>query len=371
VTSCNVTLVLGTRPELIKLAPIIDLLGPDATVIHTGQHDHDRMAARIAVTFGIQLQYLATRWDRVASRGAQLGSMVAALDRRFGVNPPAVVLVQGDTTSALAGALAANHANLPLVHVEAGLRSFDRSMPEEHNRVLIDHLADLCCAPTALNRANLLAEAIPENRIMLTGNTIVEAVHAILPGPVARTDLLTRHRLVARRYILATLHRPENVDRPEILDLLLTQLATAGVPVVLPLHPRTSRRIEEFGLAHRAAALQVTEPLDYPDFLALAHSAALLISDSGGVQEEASVVKTPVIIVRRSTERPEIEYTFGLRVPPSRDLGALTRRWLEDPDLRYQALTDLPSPFGDGTAAHRIANALGQFIQADQETAPP
>lgn len=107
--------------------------------------------------------------------------MVAALDRWFGVDPPAVVIVQGDTTSALAGALAANHADLPLVHVEAGLRSFDRSMPEEHNRVLIDHLADLCCAPTALNRADLLAEAIPENRIMLTGNTIVEAVHAILP----------------------------------------------------------------------------------------------------------------------------------------------------------------------------------------------
>lgn len=227
--------------------------------------------------------------------------MVAALDRRLRADPPAVVVVQGDTTSALAGALATNHADLPLMHVEAGLRSFDRTMPEEHNRVLIDHLADLCCAPTELNRANLRAEAIPEHRILLTGNTIVEAVQAMLPGPATRTHLLDKHQLTARRYVLATLHRPENVDHPEILDLLLTQLATTGAPVVLPLHPRTARRINEFGLAHRLAPLQITEPLDYPDFLALAHSAALLISDSGGVQEEASVVKTP--LVREVRER--------------------------------------------------------------------
>lgn len=368
----QVTVVLGTRPELIKLGPVINLLGRDALVIHTGQHDHEQMSARIAATFGIPLQYLTTLRDHAEGRGAQLGAMVAALDQRLRADPPAVVVVQGDTTSALAGALAANHADLPLVHVEAGLRSFDRTMPEEHNRVLIDHLADLCCAPTELNRANLRAEAIPARRILLTGNTIVEAVQAVLPGPATRTQLLHKHKLTARRFVLATLHRPENVDHPEILDLLLTQLATIGAPVILPLHPRTARRIDEFGLAHRLAPLQTTEPLDYPDFLALAHSAAMLISDSGGVQEEASVVKTPVIIVRRSTERPEIEPTFGLRITPSRDLGALARRWIHHSDRHHRYLADLPSPFGDGTASHRITHALDQIAQPppDPETPP-
>lgn len=356
------TLVLGTRPELIKLAPIIALLDSEAVVVHTGQHDHERMSARIAATFGIHLQHLTTGADRAANRGAQLGDMVAALDRHLRADSPAVVVVQGDTTSALAGALAANHADLPLVHVEAGLRSFDRTMPEEHNRVLIDHLADLCCAPTPLNRTNLRAEAIPGDRILLTGNTIIEAVHAMLPRPASQTTLLDKHQLAARRYVLATLHRPENVDHAEILDLLLTQLAAIGVPVILPLHPRTSRRIDEFGLAHRLAPLQVIEPLDYPDFLGLAHSAALLISDSGGVQEEASVVKTPIIIVRRSTERPEIEPTFGLRVTPSRELGALARQRLAD-SVQHHHLAEQPSPFGDGTAAQRITDAINQLTQ--------
>ncbi len=367
----HVTVVLGTRPELIKLAPIINLLGSDTMVVHTGQHDHEQMSARIAATFGIPLQHLTTRREYAQGRGSQLGDMVTALDRRLRADPPAVVVVQGDTTSALAGALAANHADLPLVHVEAGLRSFDRAMPEEHNRVLIDHLAGLCCAPTELNRANLRAEAIPEHRILLTGNTIVEAVQAMLPGPTSRTRLLHKHKLTARSFVLATLHRPENVDHPEILDLLLTELATIGAPVILPLHPRTARCIDEFGLAHRLSPLQTTEPLDYPEFLALAHSAAMLISDSGGVQEEASVVKTPVIVVRRSTERPEIETTFGLRVIPSRELGALARRWLHDSDRYHHKLADLPSPFGDGAAARQIADALNQLSQPGYEIRRP
>jgi UDP-N-acetylglucosamine 2-epimerase (non-hydrolysing) len=192
----------------------------------------------------------------------------------------------------------------------------------------------------------------------------------MLPDPATRTDLLDKHKLTARSYVLATLHRPENVDHPATLDLLLTQLATIGTPIILPLHPRTARRIDEFHLTHRLAPLQTTEPLDYPDFLALAHSAAMLISDSGGVQEEASIVKTPIMIVRRSTERPEIEPTFGLRITPSRDLGVLARRWLHNRDRHHRYLADLPSPFGDGTASHRITHALDQLAQPQSISEP-
>ncbi|MGH4022756.1 MAG: non-hydrolyzing UDP-N-acetylglucosamine 2-epimerase [Pseudonocardiaceae bacterium] len=360
-----IALVVGTRPELIKLSPVARCLGSRATVIHTGQHHDERMSTRLATTLGLRGHILNVP-STGAGRGARLGHTVAALARSFTTDLPSAVVVQGDTTSALAGALAANHADLPLVHVEAGLRSFDRTMPEELNRTLIDHLADLCCAPTALNRSNLLAETIPDHRIVITGNTIVDAVHRLLPDTRSRSETRRHHGLQDRGYILATLHRPENVDHRPVLELLLDQLALVPAPIVLPLHPRTAARVESFGLGFATGALRVTEPLDYPEFLALAHDAALLITDSGGLQEEASVLKTPIITVRRSTERPEIEGTFGVRVLPSDDLARIADQWLAD-RRHARRLASLPSPFGDGFAAERIVQALNDHLtSADQ-----
>jgi len=189
-----IALIVGTRPELIKSSPVARRLGARATVLHTGQHNDERMSSRLATTLGLRGRVLAVPSPGVG-RGGRLGHTVAALARTFTIDPPSAVVVQGDTTSALAGALAANHADLPLIHVEAGLRSFDRTMPEEHNRVLIDHLADLCCAPTALNRSNLLAEAIPDGRIALTGNTVVDAVHQLLPDARSRCEIRRRRDL--------------------------------------------------------------------------------------------------------------------------------------------------------------------------------
>jgi UDP-N-acetylglucosamine 2-epimerase (non-hydrolysing) len=285
----RIAVVVGTRPEAIKLAPVTKLLGQEAIVIHTGQHFSAGMPGHLTPNI-----VLDAHNGRDHTRGHQLGNLVTALDHVFGQHHPDVVLVQGDTTSALAAALAANTTGTPLVHLEAGLRSFDRAMPEEHHRVLIDHLADLCCAPTPTARDNLLAEHIAPERIEITGNTIVEAVATALPDEPQQAQILSHLGLTRFAYMLATIHRPENADNPVNLAAILRQLTTAPVPVVFPLHPRTHRHIKAFGLTDLANRLRLTQPLDYPVLLTLIRHAAGLITDSGGIQEEATILKRPI-----------------------------------------------------------------------------
>ncbi len=248
-----VALVVGTLPEAIKLAPLAALLGPEALVIHTGQHHTAGMTGHLTPDIELDTAHDTTR-------GAQLGAMTSALDQLFRENRPDVVVVQGDTTSALAGAFAANATDTPLVHVEAGLRSHDRAMPEEHHRVLIDHIADLCCAPTPLARDNLLAERISPSRITVTGNTIVEAVGHTLPEPEHQRQLLDQLGITTNAFVLATLHRPENTDDPDALETILRELAALQEPVVLSLHPRTQRQITKLRSRHAHARDPVYRP---------------------------------------------------------------------------------------------------------------
>jgi UDP-N-acetylglucosamine 2-epimerase (non-hydrolysing) len=359
-----VAVVLGTRPEIIKLGHLIRLLGDAATVIHTGQHFDLELSEVFFEAFGIPVP-TTTLGVGGSSRGAQIGGAVTALDAAFAAHRPSVVVVQGDTNSAAAGALAANAAEVPLVHVESGLRSHDRRMPEEHNRIIADHLADLCCAPTEVNHQNLLGEDIPESRIRLTGNTIVEAVTGLIPPKGDRARTLAKRGLESGRFVLTTFHRPENVDDPDTLLRILEQLAAVPLPVVLPLHPRTRQNIAASEALTRAAAALITcEPLGYAEFLGLAAESALLISDSGGVQEEASIIKRPVIVVRRSTERPEVLGTFATLVEPGADFAALAASWLQDLPERHATLAALPSPYGDGTASAQIAAAVREIADA-------
>ncbi|ROP36460.1 UDP-N-acetylglucosamine 2-epimerase (non-hydrolysing) [Saccharothrix texasensis] len=357
----TVTMVCGTRPELIKLAPLIRVMGASATVVYTGQHYDTAMYHRIRQDIGRPGRFHELSVGG-GTRGGQLGAAVAAVDELLARHPTRAVIVQGDTTSALAGALAANANDVPLVHVEAGLRSFDRAMPEEHNRVAIDHLADLCCAPTPLNHANLVAERVPEERIAVTGNTVVEALVTALPGRDEEAVVLAAHELERDGYVLATVHRPENVDDPVSLEAILRELNRLPLPVVLPLHPRTAKRVEAFGLTALLRPLKVVEPQAYPAFLALARCAAVVVSDSGGIQEEVSVLKRPVVVVRRSTERPEIEGTFGTLVPPGPRVRAEVLRWLDDVAGHRERLEHIPSPYGTGSPSARIAAALRRLV---------
>ncbi|HHC09510.1 MAG TPA: UDP-N-acetylglucosamine 2-epimerase (non-hydrolyzing) [Actinobacteria bacterium] len=359
----DVVVVLGTRPEIVKLAGIVRLLGDAARVVHTGQHYDDNLSDVFLAELGLPepAAYLGVGGER---RGRQIGLAVERLDELFARRRPDAVVVQGDTNAVLAAAIAANAAEVPLVHVEAGLRSYDRRMPEEHNRVVADHLGDLLLAPTETNRENLLAEGIPPDRIVVTGNTVVEAVTELLPAAEERAEVLARHGVEPARYVLATFHRPENVDDPEILKVILGELASLPIPVILPMHPRTRRRIVEHGFAELAEAIRVVSPVGYREFLALGAESAFLVSDSGGVQEEVSVYKRPVLVVRRSTERPEVLGTFAERVLPGPAIGEIARRWLADLDALHAHLAPLPSPYGDGSASARSVAAIEELLGA-------
>jgi UDP-N-acetylglucosamine 2-epimerase (non-hydrolysing) len=357
----SVAVVLGTRPEAVKLAGIVRLLGPVARVVHSGQHWAPELAAGVLAEVGFPPAHVTLDVGG-ASRGAQLGEVVGRLDAHFAADRPLAVVVQGDTTTTLGGALAANAADVPVVHVEAGLRSFDRRMPEEHNRVLTDHLADLCCAPTDVSRRHLAAEGIPAERVAVTGNTVVEAVAALTPPPAERGEHLAAAGVEPGRFVLATLHRPENVDDPGVLAAVLAELGSLPLPVVLPLHPRTAARASAFGLDGALARLRVCAPLTPRPFLALAAEAALWVSDSGGLQEEASVLKRPVVVVRASTERPEVQGTFAVLVPPGPRVGEVARAWLDDLPAVHARLAAIPTPYGDGSASASTVAALGRLL---------
>ncbi|WP_371655712.1 MULTISPECIES: non-hydrolyzing UDP-N-acetylglucosamine 2-epimerase [unclassified Streptomyces] len=368
----SIAIVLGTRPELVKLTELIRLLGPAAHVVHTGQHYDEELSGRFLTDLAIpEPTYLTGIGGH--PRAVQISAALAQLDALFLAEPPLAVVVQGDTNAALAGALAANARSVPLVHVEAGLRSHDRNMPEEHNRVLIDRLADVLCAATPENRDNLLAEGVGPELVEVTGNTVVEAVHSRLPDADERSAHLAELGLTPDGYVLATVHRPENTDDPAALRAILTELAAlaADVPVVLPLHPRTRARVEAAGLAALLGPLRVTRPLGYRDFLALARHAALLVSDSGGVQEEVTVLGRPLVVVRNSTERPEAMADFATLVAPGPELGRAAREGLAlGPEGRAR-LASLPSPFGDGCASRRIVGLLTELVAtATTGTAP-
>lgn len=358
--SGQIAVVVGTRPEIIKLAPVIHRLGQRALVVHTGQHFDENMSQ----TFLDQLRlnrpdlHLTVGGE---TRGGQVGQATTAIERFLLDQRPSVMVVQGDTNSGLAGALAANSARTPLVHVEAGMRSYDRTMPEEHNRVLIDALSDRCLTPHPANAQALRREGIGEDRIRVTGSTLRDALTIIMPSPSERAQHLAARQLAANGFVLATIHRTENADNRDNLAAILRELADVSLPVVLPLHPRTRRRAIEFGLHDELAALHVCEPIGYREFVSLASEAALLISDSGGVQEEACIVKRPVVIVRSSTERPEILGTFAHLVGAGPSIGVKVRELVNNLVAVHAQLATLPYPYGEH-ATEKVVAAIDELI---------
>jgi UDP-N-acetylglucosamine 2-epimerase (non-hydrolysing) len=356
-----IAVVFGTRPEIIKLSRIIELLGERAFTIYSGQHFHRALAADFIDELELSPPHLALQVGG-QHRGLQIADVVGRLAEQFSAARPAAVIVQGDTNTTVGAALAANCVDVPLVHIEAGLRSFDRRMPEEHNRVVVDHLADVCCAPTETARQNLLAEGIPEQRIAVTGNTIVDVATRLLDGPDERRALLRRMGLHSSAFVLATFHRPENVDEAPRLRTILEQLGSIGVPIVFPVHPRTHNQIRRHNLDQALAGIRVVPPLGYRAFLDLAAESAFIVSDSGGVQEEASIVKRPVVVVRRSTERPEVLGSFSTLISSLEKLPAVARAWLEDLPAMHQELASMESPYGDGHASERSVQAVLHVI---------
>ena len=361
-----VAMVFGTRPELVKLAPLLWEFGQAANTIHTGQH---RLETLIETAADLGLEPPSISYDIVQSpRGRQVGEAVAAVTEALVAMRPEVVVVQGDTNSALAGALAATSLDIPLVHVEAGLRAFDRALPEERNRIVIDHLADLGCAPTETARAHLRLEGIAEGRIVVTGNTVVDAARRCLPNSVERAAVVERYGLTSTAYVLATMHRPENVDDALALEAIIDELGRLPIPVIFPAHPRTVDRARDADLDLAAGSIRLIGPVGYREFLALEAECALIVTDSGGIQEEASIVGRPAIVVRRSTERPEGLGTVSTLVGVGPEIGTTARAMLTDLDAIHRQLAALGSLYGDGHAAPRTLAAINDLLT--QEGAP-
>lgn len=350
----DIAIVLGTRPEIIKMAPVIHELGPRARIIHSGQHYDQELSGQHFASLGLRQPDVVL--DRIggAERGLQISRMMTALIAHFQADRPAVVLVQGDTNTVSAGAQAAHYLGIPVMHVEAGLRSYDRGMPEEINRIITGALADVHCAPTWTSAHNLIREGIPADHIAVTGNTVVEATLRALDGP-ARTIESWFTGPAPARYAVATIHRPENTDDRDALERILIGLANIDAPVLFLIHPRTRAAISRYGLEDRLGPLLVRDAPNSHDFLRLAAGAAVLVSDSGGVQEEATVIKTPLAVIRRSTERPEaIDSGFAWLIKPSMNIAGEVNRILGNTKLP-RILAASASPFGDGSASERIA----------------
>jgi UDP-N-acetylglucosamine 2-epimerase (non-hydrolysing) len=279
------------------------------------------------------------------------------MDRLLGQVEPSILLVEGDTNSVLASALAANKRVIPIGHVEAGLRSFDLRMPEEHNRRLTDHISEYLFAPTERAKANLLRENV-WGRIYLTGNTAIDAVAEHLP--IARKKSKIMSKIPFETFALATAHRAENVDDLSVLESFMDVFSESPIPIVYPMHPRTRRRLRENRMLTRMEALSnvlILPPLGYLDFLVLMKNCRLIITDSGGIQEEATApsIRKPVLVMRLSTERPEaVEAGFAKVVGTDKKeiLAAM------DETVRHEVELPYASPFGDGTAGQKTVDII-------------
>lgn len=354
-------IVLGTRPEIIKMSPLVRLIhrtGLDYYMIHTGQHysyDMDRI-------FFNELQLPSPKYNlNVGSgeHGAQTGKMLAGIEGILMADRPDIVFVQGDTNTVLAGALAAVKLHVPVGHVEAGLRSCDRNMPEEINRIATDHISDLLFAPTNDARQHLLREGLPDDRISVTGNTIVDAVYENLKI-AANTKVPGELGLESRSYILSTLHRQENVDDrgrlAEIFEGLESVARELSLPVILPIHPRTKKMLGQFSVAV-PSSVRLIEPLGFMAFLKAEAGARLVLTDSGGVQEECCILGVPCVTLRDSTERWETldikanvlaGHSSARILAAAKEMTARKARW--------------ENPYGDGHASERILAISDEFL---------
>jgi UDP-N-acetylglucosamine 2-epimerase (non-hydrolysing)/UDP-GlcNAc3NAcA epimerase len=356
----RIVTIIGNRPQFVKAAAVSRRLRErhDELIIHTGQHYDDELSRVFFDELGVPAP------DRELGAGsgtnvAQTARILAALEPVLGELDPELVLVYGDTNSTLAGALAAAQADHRLGHVEAGMRSFDRSMPEELNRVLTDHASDLLLCSTETAMANLEREAAV-GEAHLVGDVMADVSLAFRDIADERSQILDQLELEPGGYLAVTAHRAGNVDDPDRLRLLVELLEALPLPAVLPVHPRTEARLDAAGLLERLEAaprLRLTPPLGYLDFLELARHARAVLTDSGGVQKEAYLLGVPCVTLRDTTEWVEtVEAGWNVLVDLDRDraLAALDR----------SPPADRPELYGGGHAAERVVDVVSAYTAA-------
>ena len=355
----RVMIVVGTRPEIIKMTPVIRALQENSApfvFVHCGQHYDYNMSQKFIDELDLPKPDYSFE-VRVYSQGLQTARIISIIERTINKVEPRLVLVEGDTNGVLASAPAAVKLNTPVGNVEAGLRSFDLRMPEEHNRRLVDHVSTYLFAPTETARKNLERESV-WGKIFVTGNTVIDVITQYLPIAEEKSKILEQIRFES--FALATAHRAENVDNQAVLKNLVESFIEAPIPVVYSIHPRTLKRLRQQRLWRKLSSsknVQILPPLGYLDFLVLMKNCEMILTDSGGLQEEATAppIRKPVLVIRLSTERPEaVKAGFAKVVGAEKDdiLTAMTRFLSENNELAKC------SPYGDGTAGKRIAKIV-------------
>ena len=360
----KIAIIVGTRPEIIKMSPIIRECEQlkrqgndpnlDCFILHTGQHYSYNMDK----VFFEQLELPEPKYNLDVGSGThaeQTGKILMGIENILKKEHPDVVLVQGDTNTVLAGALAASKLRIKVGHVEAGLRSYDRTMPEETNRVLADHCSDFLFAPTKRSEQTLIAESIPENKIFVTGNTIVDAVYQNLKIANKKANALGKLGLKEKEYFLVTTHRQENVDNKERFKGILTGLQEItkeyNLPVIYPIHPRSQKMISTHNL--QSDGITLIDPLDMFSFLQLEQNAKLVLTDSGGIQEETCILGIPCVTLRDNTERPET-----LDVRSNMLAGVIPEDIVNCVSVMIENNKEWKNPFGDGTSGKKIVDIV-------------
>ena len=359
----NICHVVGARPNFMKAAPVMSALtqhrGIVQRLVHTGQHFDANMSDVFFQQLGLPEPAVNLEVGS-GSHAAQTAQIMVRFEQVVRAEQPDLVLVYGDVNSTLAAALVCAKLNIPVGHVEAGLRSFDRTMPEEVNRLLTDRIADLLFTPSADGDANLLAEGIDRDSIFLVGNVMIDTLVRLIP--VADTlDVMDRLGLSPEGYVLVTLHRPSNVDDPIHLAAIMAALDSLSreLTVVFPVHPRTRQRLQSLEpdrqqTRHHTNVL-LLEPLDYLSFLKLQRHAAAVVTDSGGIQEETTFLGIPCLTLRENTERP-VTITVGTNQLVGHDMGLLVEHVHRI--MAGQRKQGAIPPLWDGRSAERIAQVI-------------
>jgi len=358
-----VMVVVGTRPEIIKMAPVIRALRKSripSIFVHCGQHYDYNMSQQFIEDLALPKPDYGYRL-KAYSQGAQTARIILHMEQLLKKTMPSTVLVEGDTNGVLATSLAAVKLGTPVGHVEAGLRSFDLRMPEEHNRRLTDHVSTYLFAPTETAEGNLKRENV-WGKIYVTGNTIIDAVIQHLPIAEKKSNILKRVHF--EKFALATAHRAENVDDFRVLNNFMEVFAEAPIPVVYPMHPRTKKRLRHnktYDKLRSSKNIQILPPLGYLDFLVLMKQCEMIVTDSGGIQEEATApcIRKPVLVIRLSTERPEAVDAGFVEV-----VGVEKQKILKamEVTLKHRKMLPEKSPYGDGNAAEKIVRIIREEL---------
>ena len=351
----KIALVLGTRPEIIKLAPIIKKIGSkNCSVIFTGQH-YDR---KMGLGFMRDLDLPKPDYSLNITKSnpqLQISEIIGKLSKILIKDDFDSVIVQGDTNTVLAAGICSLKSNIPISHVESGLRSNDWRMPEEHNRIAIDHLSEFLFAPTKNTKFNLISEKV-HGKIFVTGNTVIDAINIYSKISKKKSKLL----IPSTEFILSTLHRAENVDDRKTLSSILKGFINSNEKIIFPIHPRTKKRLHEFGFFNKLDQnqnIQMIDSVGYFEMLELMKNCSFIVTDSGGIQEEATspIIRKKVLVVRKTTDRPEsvenqLAEIVGLN---EKNITNSIKKTMKNPKLHSKK-----TPFGKGDASEKILNIL-------------